>query len=80
MASIAINLPEDLMGEIGKDKVQKLALEALLVRLYELGEVSSGKAASILGVTRREFLDVLGSYGVSEFDENADIAAEAQHG
>jgi len=31
-------------------------------------------------VTRREFLDLLGHYNVSEFDDTMDVAAEAMHG
>lgn len=48
------------------------------MRLYDLGELSSGQAADTLGLTRREFLDLLGAYHVSVFDEDTDLIAEFQ--
>jgi predicted HTH domain antitoxin len=65
---------------IGEEELSALALEALLVRLYERGFLSSGKAAELLHISRREFLDLLGEYGISAFDEDVDLVAEAQHG
>lgn len=40
-----------------------MALEALIVRLYSLGELSSGEGAESLGISRREFLDLMESQG-----------------
>jgi len=34
----------------------------------------------LLGISRRAFLDLLGRYGVSIFDEQIDFVAESQHG
>jgi predicted HTH domain antitoxin len=80
MKVLRIELPDELLSAVGEDKAQALAREALLVRLYELGEVSTGRAAEILGVSRREFLDLLGAYGVSEFDDTIDLLGEASRG
>lgn len=40
-----------------------------LVKLYELGRLSSGNAASILGISRIDFIDLLSKYSVSIFNE-----------
>jgi predicted HTH domain antitoxin len=40
-----------------------------LVKLYELGKVSSGIAAQVLGISRLAFLDLLGTYQVSPFPD-----------
>lgn len=82
MSTLNISLPDDIRKalSIGEEELAALALEALLVRLYERGDLSSGKAAEILRITRREFLDVLGAYGVTIFDEDVDLIAEAQLG
>ena len=82
MSTLNISLPDDIRKAlpIGEEELAALALEALLVRLYERGDLSSGKAAELLHITRHEFLDVLGSYGVTIFDENLDLVAEAQRG
>ena len=80
MTTIQIDYPEELLDPTDQtaESLEALAREALLVRLYDLGKLSSGKAAELLGISRREFLDLLGTYNVSEFDETMDVAAEAQ--
>jgi predicted HTH domain antitoxin len=75
---LQIEYPAELLAHKPKAELEHLAREALMVRLYDLGEISSGKAAEILGISRREFLDVLGRYNVSEFDQNMDLEAEAR--
>lgn len=78
--SLQIELPDELVSSVGEDKARALAREALLVKLYDLGEVSSGRAAEILGLSRRAFLDLLGDYGVCEFDDDVDLADESSRG
>ena len=82
MQRLEIQCPDELLAVPGQTRtgLAKLAQEAFLVRLYHLGEISSGRAAQILQVSRREFLDLLGRYGVSVFDEQTDVEAEAQRG
>ncbi len=82
MMTLHIELPDDLRSIVSLDEEQLtgLAREALLVRLYERGEISSGKAAELLNVSRREFLDRLADYGVSSFDDSADLSVEMKHG
>ena len=36
-------------------------------KLFEMGELSSGQAAEMAGITKRRFLETVGSYGVSIF-------------
>ena len=38
-----------------------------LIKLYELGKISSGRAAKVLNIKRTEFLDLLKKYNVSYF-------------
>jgi predicted HTH domain antitoxin len=82
MTVLQIEYPAELLDQLGqtKETMEALAREALLVRLYDLTMISSGKAAELLGISRREFLDVLGRYGVSEFDDAIDLEAEARRG
>jgi predicted HTH domain antitoxin len=50
------------------------------VKLFELGKISSGVAARVLGLSRIDFLELLPKYNVSVFgaydlnDLNEDIA------
>ncbi len=80
MTQLTIEVPDDLLATTSKPQLEKLAQEALLVKLYAQGEISSGYAAQVLGVSRRQFLDILGQYGVSIFADDTDVAQEAQYG
>jgi len=48
----------------------------LAAKLFELGELSSGQAAKMVGISRREFLETVGKYGVSIFQYNAEELEE----
>lgn len=39
----------------------------LASRLYELGKLTSGQAAEMVGVSKRTFIELLGKFGVSVF-------------
>jgi len=69
-------VPEQFFGK-NQQQLEALAFEAFVVRLYALGEVSSGEGAELLALTRCEFLDLLGQYNVSLFDDQMDLKKEA---
>jgi predicted HTH domain antitoxin len=74
MKQVTLTYPDDLADEL----VQRLPLMAAL-KLFELGEISSGKAAALAGISRVEFLDACGKYKVSIFNYPDDeIEAELQ--
>jgi predicted HTH domain antitoxin len=75
---IHLTVPDSLLDQ-DKQELEKVALEALIVRLYSLGDLSSGEGAESLGISRREFLDLLGRYNVSIFDETVDLEREASY-
>ncbi len=75
---IHLTVPDSLLDQ-DKQELEKVALEALIVRLYSLGDLSSGEGAESLGISRREFLDLLGRYNVSIFDETIDLEREASY-
>ncbi len=81
MTTVQLDLPNDLFDLPNQttESLRVLAREALLVRLYDQGVISSGWAAQTLGVSRYAFLDLLGTYRVSEFEEPMDVADEAQY-
>lgn len=80
MTTLQIEYPEDLLAleELTKDDLARIAREAFVVRLYDLGKISSGRGAELLHTTRWAFLDLLGHYNVSVFDETTDLEAEAR--
>ncbi len=66
---INVQYPESLANSLrlkGKEFEQEIKVSSL-VKLYELGKVSSGLAAKVLGISRVEFLELLSDYKVSVF-------------
>jgi len=62
-----------------KEEFEDEARYLLALKLYELGKISSGKAAKIAGISRVAFLLRMGMYRVSPFQMNLDeIIAEAK--
>ena len=68
----------------------KKAKEAYVMTLLAAGEISSGKAASLLGVSRLEMIDRMGQRRISLFDDSLEledlqqeidraIASQSQH-
>ncbi len=67
MRAVTIEIPENILVGSGQSS-EEFAREArllLLAKLFELGRVSSGKAAEACGMTRVEFLLSVGKLGVS---------------
>jgi predicted HTH domain antitoxin len=77
---IIIDVPEEVFLAENIDEVgfgRKLCMMAA-VKLYELGRLSSGRAADLAGVSRAEFLLNLGRFQVFPFQaELTDL--EAHH-
>ena len=64
MKTLTLQVPED----VNENEV-KMAVASLL---FEKGVLSSGQAASFAGIGKRQFIEAVGSYGVSIFGETAD--------
>ena len=66
---IAISYPETLAFSLKmrKQEFEREIKIISLVKLYELGKISSGMAAKILGISRPDFLTILSLYNTSYF-------------
>jgi len=78
MNQINVSYPETLAFSL---KMQSGEFEreiktASLVKFYEMGKVSSGFAAQILGISRIAFLDTLAAYGVSAYADAGELEAD----
>jgi len=62
MRTITINIPDTV------DFDDKEALMTIASRLYEKGKLSLGQAAELAGLSKRAFMEILGTYGVSVFN------------
>ncbi len=70
--TISIEYPESLANSLrlaGKDFENEMKRSAL-VKLYEMGKISSGMAAKVLELSRIDFLDLLAAYNVSSLGVN----------
>lgn len=65
-ATVELQLPESV--NISSDEIKMI----VAARLFDLGELSSGQAAKLAGITKRQFIESVGRYGVSIFQYSAD--------
>ena len=62
MKTLTIKIPDSV-----DEKDLKMELAA---HLFEKGILSSGQAAELVGISKREFIETVGKYGVSIFGES----------
>lgn len=83
MIQVTIEISDGVLAALRKDPeafARDLRLAAA-VKWYELCQISQERAAEVAGLSRAEFIDALGRFGVSPFQYAADeIGAEADDG
>lgn len=70
MSQITFSIPDEILVAL-KATPEVLASRirfAAAVKLYEMGQLSSGAAAQLAGVPKPYFLSHLADYGVNTFD------------
>jgi predicted HTH domain antitoxin len=70
---IEIELPRELLAalNIAETDLGRRAQEWVILELLQEGEISAGKAAEILGMTKSRFLDLLAEKGLPYLDASA---------
>lgn len=68
--TLTLPYPEELPEALGKtpEEFEQEMRFLVAARLYELGRISSGRAAELAGVTRVDFLTNIGRYRISVFN------------
>ncbi|PIU32907.1 MAG: hypothetical protein COT06_00250 [Syntrophobacteraceae bacterium CG07_land_8_20_14_0_80_61_8] len=74
MKTIAFEVPEGVLASLryNTDQFGRQLRLAAAVKWYEQGMLSQGRAADIAGVSRAEFIDALGRFGVTPFQVNTE--------
>jgi predicted HTH domain antitoxin len=74
MPTIQIELPDEVLLSLKEtpESLTKVIRMAAAAKLYELGKLSSGRAADLAGLPRVSFLQALGQYDVPIFDLTAE--------
>lgn len=78
MIQLTLEMPESAFALLHRAP-QELAQEmriAAVVKWYELGHFSQGRAAEMAGLTRAGFMNALSRYQVSPFQYTAEEIAE----
>lgn len=74
MKTIVLNIPDTI--ELDDHE----ALMTLASRLYERGRLSLGQAAELVGLSKRSFMEILGSYGVSVINHpSSDLTRDVEN-
>ncbi len=70
MEKIILEIPEEILISL-KETPTELSRDIRMlaaVKLYEMGKLSSGRAAQLAGIPRVSFLQSLSRYGISMFE------------
>lgn len=81
MVRMTIEMPEGALAGLRKDPADFMGEMRLAaaVKWYELKLVSQERAAEIAGLSRSQFIDALGRFGVTPFQYDAEqIIREAE--
>ncbi len=74
MKKITLNLPDNV--DIDAKEISIM----LAAQLYDKGKLSLGQAADLIGLSKEEFMSIIGKYGVSVFGETFnDIEKDLQN-
>lgn len=64
MKTLTFNLPDDID--------EKEIATMLAAQLYDNGKLTLGQAATLVGLSKAEFMDELGKHGISIFGETVE--------
>jgi hypothetical protein len=71
---VSISLPRDLVGalDIPTSALGPYLQEVIALALFQQGRISSGKAAELMGISKLDFMHLLGKHRIPYFTESPD--------
>jgi predicted HTH domain antitoxin len=73
---VDIPIPEESVDESARERLRRDALEAAVLRLFDERHISSVEAASDLGLTRIQFMELARKRDIPQYDYTAGDLAE----
>jgi len=67
-----LELPEEIFAQLEGPEIEKRVKEALVMDLLREHQLSQGKAAELLGLSRHELFDLMARHHVPVIDLSAD--------
>ena len=66
MSTVNLELDEELVEILGevKQPIDRAAIELIVLELYRMGKISSGRGAAILGMSRIDFVQHASDLGI----------------
>ena len=65
-STFSVQIPDDLLKlGISQDEIQNRISEWLILSLFSEGKISSGKAGTLLGISRPDFIQLLKTRGIA---------------
>ena len=76
---MTLEIADDFLNELEileslRVEALKKAKEGYVMALVEAGEISSGRAGKILGVSRLKIMEMMRQWGIYVFDDSQDLA------
>lgn len=74
MHHLTIPYPDEVLTalNINPEEFETEARLLLAIKLFETGQLTTGLAAKVANLSRSEFIEILGRYGVSPFVQEID--------
>jgi predicted HTH domain antitoxin len=71
---VELDLPRDLLGALNvtENDLEPRLKRLIALELFREQQISSGKAAELLGMSKAEFVDLLDRHGITYFTETPD--------
>ena len=73
MTKVEFTLPIDSITDTIRQEAENKAKQAYIMTLLQYGEISSGKASQLLGISRLDVIDLMSKYEISLFDDSMSL-------
>ncbi|GCL40904.1 UPF0175 family protein [Dolichospermum planctonicum CS-1226] len=73
MTKVEFTIPIHSVTDTIRKEAENKAKEAYVMTLLKHGEISSGKASQLLGISRLDMIELMSKYDISLFDDSMSL-------